>query len=247
MTEQDAADAETADEDAGVGAEPGTETVEGAEPDDGAAERENGESDPLADVEVGEEFDPDEAFENDGEVDDALVDRVAESDPESLARELAALRTQVDGLEAQLDAREAELEEVTAKLKRKQADFQNYKKRMDKRREQEKARATEDLVERLLEVRDNLVRALDQDDADVEDLQSGVESTLKGFDRVLAAENVDVVNPEPGDEVDPHSHEVLMRVESDQPADTVADVHRPGYVMADKVLQTAQVTVSDGE
>jgi molecular chaperone GrpE len=246
MTEQDAADAETADADAGVGDGSGTETTPGAEPDDGSDERENGTADPLGDVEVDEEFDPDDAFEDDGEVDDALVDRVAESDPESVARELAALRTRVDGLEEQLAARESEIGEVTSKLKRKQADFQNYKKRMEKRREQEKARATEDLVERLLDVRDNLVRALDQDDADVEALRSGVESTLKGFDRVLEEENVDVVDPEPGDEVDPHTHEVLMRVESDQPEDTVADVHRPGYVMAEKVLQTAQVTVSDG-
>jgi len=237
MTEQDAADGETAHEDADAGGETGA-----------AEERENGAADPLADVEVGDDFDPDEAFEDDldGEVDDALVDRVAESDPESVARELAALRTRVDALEEHLDAREAELDELTSKLKRKQADFQNYKKRMEKRREQEKARATEDLVERLLDVRDNLVRALDQDDADVEDLRGGVESTLKGFDRVLEEEDVDVVHPEPGDEVDPHTHEVLMRVESDQPADTVADVHRPGYVMAEKVLQTAQVTVSDG-
>jgi len=251
MTEQDAADA---DEDAGArddSADADVESGTEAAGDDGPGEddeRENGAVDPLADVDVDEAFDPDEAFaaDADGAVDDALVDRVAESEPESVARELAALRTRVDGLAEQLEAREADLDEATEKLRRKQADFQNYKKRMERRREQEQARATEDLVERLVDVRDNLVRALDQEDADAADLQSGVESTLKGFDRVLEAENVDVVNPEPGDEVDPHTHEVLMRVESDQPEDTVADVHRPGYVMADKVLQTAQVTVSEG-
>jgi len=240
MTEQDAADAETADDGAGVGNGSGTEVTGDAEPTDEGDERGNGAADPLSDVDVDAEFDADT------EGDEALVDRVTEANPESVAHELAALRTRVAGLEEQLDAREEELDEVTSKLKRKQADFQNYKKRMEKRREQEKERATEDLVERLLEVRDNLVRALDQDEADIDDLRSGVESTLKGFDRVLEDENVDVVDPDPGDEVDPHTHEVLMRVESDQPGDTVADVHRPGYVMAEKVLQTAQVTVSDG-
>jgi len=252
MTEQDAADAETADDGAGVGNGSGTEVTGDAEPTDEGDERGNGAADPLSDVDVDAEFDADEAFDIDAEFDadtegdEALVDRVTEANPESVAHELAALRTRVAGLEEQLDAREEELDEVTSKLKRKQADFQNYKKRMEKRREQEKERATEDLVERLLEVRDNLVRALDQDEADIDDLRSGVESTLKGFDRVLEDENVDVVDPDPGDEVDPHTHEVLMRVESDQPGDTVADVHRPGYVMAEKVLQTAQVTVSDG-
>ena len=109
--------------------------------------------------------------------------------------------------------------------------------------------AEEDLVERLLDVRDNLVRALDQEEegADAEDVRSGVETTLAQFDRVLEGENVDVVDPEPGEEVDPHTHEVLMRVDSDQPEGTIDAVHRPGYVMAEKVLQTAQVTVSGGD
>jgi len=236
MSEQDAADA------AG-------ESVED-EPGDAATDTEGSDEEQTAAAENGAAADVDaveEELAGAADVDGDLVERVAESDSESVAHELAALRTRVEGLEDQLDAREEELDDVTAKLKRKQADFQNYKKRMEKRREQEKQRATEDLVERLLDVRDNLVRALDQDDADAADIRSGVETTLSQFDRVLADENVDVVDPEPGDEVDPHTHEVLMRVESDQPEGTVDDVHRPGYVMAEKVIQTAQVTVSDGE
>jgi len=226
MTEQDAADAVEADE----------------------ADDEHAGDGVEADVGDSDEADS-EATGGATEVDDALIERVAESEPESIARELAGLRTRVEGLEAQLDASDEEVEELTTKLKRKQADFQNYKKRMEKRREQERQRATEDLVERLLDVRDNLVRALDQEDADADAdaIRDGVETTLSQFDRVLDDENVDVVHPEPGDEVDPHTHEVLMRVDSDQPEGTIDEVHRPGYVMAEKVLQTAQVTVSDGE
>jgi molecular chaperone GrpE len=245
MTEQDAADAvegEEADtEHAGNGADGDVDevraddaaTVDGVE--DGA-EAGNG-------TESGDREGDDAT-----EIDEALVERVAESDPESVATELAALRTRVEGLEGQLDARDEEIDDLTAKLKRKQADFQNFKKRMEKRRDQERERATEDLVERLLDVRDNLVRALDQDaDADDGAIRDGVETTLSQFDRVLDDENVDIVEPEPGEEVDPHTHEVLMRVDSDQPEGTIDEVHRPGYVMAEKVLQTAQVTVSDGE
>jgi molecular chaperone GrpE len=96
----------------------------------------------------------------------------------------------------------------------------------------------------LLDVRDNLVRALEQDeDADIRD---GIETTLAQFTEELERENVEVVEPEPGDGVDPQRHEVLLRVESDQPEGTVAEVHRPGYEMADKVIRTAQVTVSEG-
>jgi molecular chaperone GrpE len=99
-------------------------------------------------------------------------------------------------------------------------------------------------VERLLDVRDNLQRALDQDDD--ADIRGGVESTLRQFDQELEREEVGRIEPAPGDETDPQRHEVLMRVASDQPEDAVADVHRPGYEMGGKVLRPAQVTVSEG-
>ncbi|WP_436923968.1 nucleotide exchange factor GrpE [Halosimplex amylolyticum] len=246
MTEQDASDP------AGAAADETGATADATEFD---GEADDGAGDPVSPDEV---IDPDEADADVGDGADAadgegnfeavadqdLIDRVAESDPESVAHELAALRTRVDGLEEQLDAREEELDDLTEKLKRKQAEFQNYKKRMEQRREEEKQRATEDLVSRLLDVRDNLQRALEQDE-DV-DIRGGVESTLRSFDDVLDQENVAVVEPEPGEDVDPHRHEVLVRVESDQPEGSIAEVHRPGYVMADKVIREAQVTVSDG-
>jgi molecular chaperone GrpE len=219
MTEQDAADVDAAS---------GADTPDG----EAAGQPADGES------QTNETIDPDDA------VDEELVDRVAEADPEEIATELASLRTRVDGLEGKLDERDDEIEELESKLKRKQADFQNYKKRMEKRREQEQQRATENLVSKLLDVRDNLVRALDQDE-DV-DIRDGVESTLRQFDDVLEQENVDVIEPEPGTDVDPEYHQVLATVDSDQPEGTIDDVHRPGYVMAEKVLQEAQITVSDG-
>jgi len=239
MSEQDASDpAEAAAEQPDATEPQGDASGESVQPDEVLDPEETGETaDGSASTGDGEgDFDetPDEE----------LADRVADSDPESVARELAALRSRVDGLEDQLAAREDEVDELTEKLKRKQAEFQNFKKRMEKRREEERERATEDLVTRLLDVRDNLQRALEQDeDADI---RGGVESTLRSFDDVLDAENVEVVEPEAGDEVDPHRHEVLVRVDSDQPEGAIDDVHRPGYEMAGKVIREAQVTVSDG-
>ncbi|MFB6191900.1 MAG: nucleotide exchange factor GrpE [Haloarculaceae archaeon] len=190
----------------------------------------------------GSESDADE-FEG-PEPDDELVERVADASPERTAREIAALRERAASLEDELaDARET-VEDLESRLKRKQADFQNFKKRQEKRREREKRRATEDLVERLLDVRDNLARALDTEEG--ADIRSGVEKTLDQFDRVLDAEDVRRVEPEPGTETDPERHEVLMRVGSDHPEGAVADVHRPGYETPERVLRPAQVTVSDG-
>ena len=165
-----------------------------------------------------------------------LAARVATVD-EELAAEVAELAARADELEAEVD-------DLRAKLKRKQADFQNYKKRTKRKQEQIKERAAEDLVERLVPVRDNLLRALDQEEG--ADIRPGVESTLTELDRVLEDENVTVVEPEPGDEVDPHRHEVMLRVDADQPEGTVVDLYQPGYEMGGKVLRPAQVTVSSG-
>ncbi|MFU1782564.1 nucleotide exchange factor GrpE [Haloarcula japonica] len=227
MTEQDAADDTAATEES---------TASEAQAD----------GDVDADIEgAPEDVDADEVDLGEFDVDDDLIDRVAESDPEDIAQELAALRTRADSLESQIEQQDETIEELEEKLKRKQAEFQNYKKRMDKRREQEQKRATEDLVTRLLDVRDNLERALEQDEDT--DIRGGVESTLRQLDDVLDAENVEVIDPDPGGDVDPTQHQVLARVDSDQPDGAIADVHRPGYEMADKVLREAQVTVSESE
>ncbi|ESS08200.1 MAG: molecular chaperone GrpE, heat shock protein [uncultured archaeon A07HN63] len=172
---------------------------------------------------------------------DELVTRITESDDE-LTKPATELQSRIEELEAAVDEKDDEIDELTEKLSRARADFKNYKKRTEKQQEQLKERATEDLVERLTKVRDNLVRALDQDeDADI---RPGVESTLESFDRVLDEENVTFISPEAGSEVDPERHEVMQRVDSDQPEGTIADVYQQGYEMADKVLQPARVTVS---
>jgi len=224
MSEQDAAEGTTTPED-------GDTDVDGEVDIEGAPEG----------VDT-DEIDLDEVA---GEADETLVERVAESDPEEIARELDALRSQNETLASDVEELEAEAEELEDKLKRKQAEFQNYKKRMKKRREEEKQRATEDLVTRVLDVRDNLERALDQDEDT--DIRGGVESTLRQLDDVLDAENVAVIDPDPGEGVDPSVHQVLANVESEEEPGAIADVHRPGYEMADKVLREAQVTVSKEE
>ena len=181
---------------------------------------------------------------------DDLIARVAAADEEAAA-EVEALARRVDELEAELEEREAALEsrgerieELESKVTRARADFQNYKKRAKQREEELRERATEDLVERLLDVRDNLVRALEQDD-DVE-VRDGVEATLSTFDRVLDGENVSAIDPAEGGDVDPERHEVVHRTESERPEGAIVDVYRPGYEMAGKVLRPAQVTVSEG-
>jgi molecular chaperone GrpE len=183
--------------------------------------------------------------EPDGATDSAadLRERVEETADEELAREVGDLRERAVEAEQQVEEYSEEVGELESQLKRKRADFQNYKKRAERRQEELEERATEDLVERLFDVRDNLSRALSQEEGT--DIRPGVESTLEEFDRILDAENVTTIEPDAGDAVDPKRHEVMLRVDSDQPDDTVAELYRPGYEMGEKVLRPAQVTVSE--
>ncbi len=175
---------------------------------------------------------------------EALAAAVAEHD-EALAREVAELEAELDETREELLEAEEEVEELTSKLARVKADFSNYKQRAKRKQEEIRERASERLVERITPVRNDLLRALDQEEGS--DLRPGVESTLEKFDEVLAEEGVEPIAPEPGDEVDPSRHQVMLRVESDQPEGTVHEVYEPGYEMGDRVVSEAKVTVSADE
>jgi molecular chaperone GrpE len=176
---------------------------------------------------------------------EAIADRIADEKPDAIAAEIAELRETVRGLEADLAEVRGERADLEERFKRKAAEFQNYKKRQETRREEVRERATEALVEDLLEVRDNLDRALDQD-ADA-DIREGVAATFRQLEEIFESQGVEPIEPEPGTDVDPTRHEVLLNVESAQPDGTVAAAHRPGYEMAGKVLRPAQVTVAEGD
>ena len=176
-------------------------------------------------------------------VDWALETRDRNADLETAVEDLEST---VDELEATVEEQADEIGDLKSRLKRKQADFQNYKKRSKKRQDQIKERATEDLVERLVDVRNDLVRAIESDHEDVESFREGVEMTLREFDRVLDEEDVEEIAPDPGDEVDPQRHEVMVQVDSQHPEGAIHDVYDSGYEMAGKVLQPARVTVSNG-
>ncbi|GGM71738.1 molecular chaperone GrpE [Halarchaeum rubridurum] len=197
------------------------------------------------DPEVGDaEADADEGADPET-LDDPLAERVAEYDAD-LAEEVADVVGDRNRLAEDVEDLEAEVEDLEERLQRVQADFQNYKKRAKRKQAETEERATEDLVTRLLDVRDNLTRALSEESGDADSLREGVEMTKRELDRVFEDEGVAEIAPEPGTETDPHRHEVMLQVSSDEPEGTVAEVYRPGYEMGEKVLRAAQVTVSDG-
>ena len=128
------------------------------------------------------------------------------------------------------------------------AEFDNYKKRMERERALSLAYANEGLIEKLLPVVDNLERALDaaEPGGGQDGLVSGVELTLKALLKVLRREGVEPIEAQ-GKPFDPNIHEAISTLPSDEvPEGRVVNQVEKGYLYRDRVLRPAKVVVSSG-
>lgn len=131
-------------------------------------------------------------------------------------------------------------------LKRLQADFENYKKREEKKKKEFIEFANEGLLNNLLAVVDNLERALDstKNEDNVDAIRQGINNILKDFYNILNKEGVKPIKAK-GHKFDPYKHEAVMTVETDQyPEDTITEELRKGYYFKSKVLRPAMVKVA---
>ncbi|CAB1129635.1 Protein GrpE [Candidatus Hydrogenisulfobacillus filiaventi] len=138
-------------------------------------------------------------------------------------------------------------EERYDQLLRLRADFENYRRRVERDRLEVQGQVTGALVVELLPVYDNLERALRfmPDTPEARSWRVGVEMTLKGFDEVLARLGVTPI-PSVGQRFDPAVHEAIQRVASEQPEGTVVEEVLKGFRWRDRVLRASQVKVSSG-
>lgn len=105
--------------------------------------------------------------------------------------------------------------------------------------------ALESFARALLPVKDSLEAALATENNTIESLRNGVSLTLKQLASVLEKENVAEVNPV-GEKFDPHRHQAISALPSPQEPNTVIAVLQKGYLLHDRVLRPALVTVSQG-
>ena len=98
----------------------------------------------------------------------------------------------------------------------------------------------------LLAVKDSLEAGLGVETATVESFKSGMELTLKQLSSVFEKFNISEINPV-GEKLDPHKHQAISMVDSDQPVNTVVSVMQKGYALNDRVLRPALVLVSKGK
>ena len=150
--------------------------------------------------------------------------------------------------EQRLEAVQAELDELNARFFRVSADYQNYVRRAQQNVGDARAQQLMDVARALLGVLDNFDRALEVDPeataagAVLEGMQIVHDELLKKLEQ-FGVERVEVCA---GDEFDPNRHEALLRqsVEGIEPNHVVAQL-QPGYVLGDKVIRPAKVSVGE--
>jgi len=139
----------------------------------------------------------------------------------------------------------AEKNELTETLIRRQADFENYRKRVERERQTEHHRGIEGLIELLLPVLDGFERALAAHaDPGYENYRKGFELIYRQLENILSKKGLEQIDAE-GKPFDPNLHHAVERIESsDYPDGTVVGVLQAGYMFHGKVLRPAMVRVT---
>jgi molecular chaperone GrpE len=142
---------------------------------------------------------------------------------------------------AELQAKNAELADLYL---RAQADVQNARRRADEEIAKSRKFAVEGFAESLLPVIDSLEAGLAIPNATIEQIREGSEATLRQLKSALERNKVVEVAPAAGTKFDPAQHQAISMVPAEQEANTVVSVLQKGYLIAERVLRPALVTVA---
>jgi molecular chaperone GrpE len=151
-------------------------------------------------------------------------------------------------LQADLAGMQAKNAELAEQFLRAQADVQNTRRRAEDEISKARKFAVESFAESLLPVVDSLEASFAHEDATREQLREGSEATLRQLKSALERNKVVEINPAVGAKFNPHQQQAISVVplppDSTQEANTVVSVLQKGYLIADRVLRPALVTVA---
>ncbi|HJW11156.1 MAG TPA: nucleotide exchange factor GrpE [Albitalea sp.] len=142
---------------------------------------------------------------------------------------------------SELEAKHAEMADAYLRAK---AESENTRRRAEEEMSKARKYAVETFAESLLPVKDSLEAAIAIPAATPEQLLEGVHATLRQLAAALERNKVMEINPSAGAKFDPHQHQAISMVPADQEANTVVAVLQKGYLIADRVLRPALVTVA---
>ena len=145
---------------------------------------------------------------------------------------------------AELAVVQAKNADLADQFLRAKAEVENARRRADEEISKARKFAVEAFAESLLPVADSLTAGLAIVDATSEQLREGSEATLRQLKSALERHKVIEINPATGTKFDPHQHQAISVVPAEQEANTVVSVLQKGYLIADRVLRPALVTVT---
>ncbi|WP_292938036.1 nucleotide exchange factor GrpE [Noviherbaspirillum sp.] len=151
--------------------------------------------------------------------------------------------------DSMLDRKIAEAKEQAAQLQdallRAMADAENLRRRAQEDIAKAHKFAVEDFAEALVPVKDSLEAALNIDTSSVDSFKQGVEMTLKQLSSAFTKNRLTEISPAPGEQFDPMKHQAISVVPAEQGANSIVNVLQKGYMIADRLLRPALVTVSE--
>ena len=147
-------------------------------------------------------------------------------------------------LQAELAMVKAQNTDLADQFLRAKAEVENARRRADEEVSKARKFAVESFAESLLPVADSLTAGLAITDASAEQLREGSEATLRQLKSALERHKVIEINPEAGAKFDPHQHQAISVVPAEQEPNTVVMVLQKGYLIAERVLRPALVTVT---
>ncbi|GAB7526041.1 nucleotide exchange factor GrpE [Paraburkholderia sp. 2C] len=150
---------------------------------------------------------------------------------------------QASSAEAALADAQAKITELQESFLRAKAETENVRRRAQEDISKAHKFAIENFAEHLLPVIDSLEAAVAHSSDDLAKVREGVELTLRQLTGALEKGRVVAINPV-GEKFDPHRHQAISMVPAEQEANTVVAVLQKGYVISDRVLRPALVTVA---
>ena len=166
-----------------------------------------------------------------------------EEAPEEAAAADAAMQEEIEALKGQVDGLNKDLQETKDRLLRLQADFDNFRRRSAKEREEISAVVTQNFCKDMLPLLDNFERAMAAETKDVEAFQKGVEMIFTQFQEILKKNGLEHIEAI-GQKFDPNFHQAVMRVEDpEKEDDTVAQELQKGYMVKGRVIRPSMVQV----
>ena len=166
----------------------------------------------------------------------------------SAAAEPAAALDPLTVAQAEVTALQAKLVEMQDQYVRGQAEVQNARRRADEEVSKARKFALESFADSLLPVLDSLEAGLAVQTATPEQIREGAEATLRQLKSAMERNKIVAIDPVAGAKFDPAQHQAISVVplsgESTQEANTVVTVLQKGYLIAERVLRPALVTVA---